>query len=375
VVVNQQDPYSIQWNLGVQHVFAKNYTAEIRYLGSRGVHLNTQDRINKVAKVHGPSDGLPTFFTAPTQAQLDALPLTLSQITARSSTLPSFSAAGFTNPVVQFTPNGGSIYHSLAMQLNRRFENGLQFQTAYTWSHTIDDSTADFFSTLLTPRRPQDFQNLAADRSDSAIDRRHRFTFAAVYDIPFFKSGNWLKKNLLGNWEFAPIYTVESPEMADCQSGADSNLNGDSAGDRCVFNPNGTPGVGSGVTALTNTAGATVAYLAKNFNAQYVNAGSGAYTTAGRNTIPTSRINNVDLAAFKKFTITERTRFEFGAQVFNIFNHPQFVTGSINDVRSIAQTGGAVLNYLKPSSGTFNNARATFPSQARAMQLSLKLLF
>src|SRR4029077_18603687 len=78
--------------------------------------------------------------------------------------------------LVQFTPNGGSIYHGLALQLNRMFDNGLQFQTAYTWSHTIDDSTADFFSTVLTPRRPQDFQNLANDRASSAIDRRHRFT-------------------------------------------------------------------------------------------------------------------------------------------------------------------------------------------------------
>ena len=122
-------------------------------------------------------------------------------------------------------------------------------------------------------------------------------------------------------------------------------------------------------------AGATVAYLAKNSNAQYVTAGPGAFTTAGRNTIPTQRINNVDLAVLKRFSLTERTKFEFGAQAFNIFNHPQFVTGSINDVRSIAQTGSSVLNYLKPSSGTFNNARATFPSQARAIQLSAKLVF
>jgi hypothetical protein len=274
---------------------------------------------------------------------------------------------------VQFTPNGGSIYHGLAMQLNRKFDNGLQFQSAYTWSHTIDDSTADFFSTVLTPRRPQDFQNLAADRSTSAIDRRHRFTTALVYDMPFFKSGNWLEKNLLGNWEIAPIYTVESPEIADCQSGSDANLNGDSAGDRCVFNPAGTPGIGSGVTALKNTGGATVAYLAKNPNAQYVTAGSGAFTTAGRNTLPTQRINNVDLAVLKKFTITERTRFEFGAQAFNVFNHPQFVPGSINDVRSLGQTG--VTNYLKPSSLTFLQANQTFPSQARALQLSAKIIF
>ena len=118
-----------------------------------------------------------------------------------------------------------------------------------------------------------------------------------------------------------------------------------------------------------------VGYLANNPNAQYITAGQGALTNAGRNTIPTQRINNIDLNLLKRFAITERTRFEFGAQLFNIFNHPQYVPGSINDVRSIGQAGTAVLNYLKPSSGTFQDAKDTFPSQSRAIQLSLKLIF
>ena len=58
-----------------------------------------------------------------------------------------------------------SSYHGLALQLNRRFSNGLQFQGAYTWSHLIDNSTADFNTTALTPRRAQDFQNLTADKA------------------------------------------------------------------------------------------------------------------------------------------------------------------------------------------------------------------
>ena len=52
---------------------------------------------------------------------------------------------------------------------------------AYTWSHNIDDSTAEVFSTVTTPRRAQDAQNLRAERADSALDHRQRFTFAMVY--------------------------------------------------------------------------------------------------------------------------------------------------------------------------------------------------
>ena len=49
-------------------------------------------------------------------------------------------------------------------------------------------------------------------------------------------------KNIVGNWQFAPIYTFQSPEYATVQSGDDSNLNGDCAGDRAIFNPAGVPG-------------------------------------------------------------------------------------------------------------------------------------
>ena len=57
-VPNQKLPYSEQWNLGVQHMFAKNYTAEVRYVGTRGIHLSVQDRLNRQAVVT--SQQLPT---------------------------------------------------------------------------------------------------------------------------------------------------------------------------------------------------------------------------------------------------------------------------------------------------------------------------
>src|SRR5512140_776348 len=101
-----------------------------------------------------------------------------------------------------------------------------------------------------------------------------------------------MKKNILGNWELAPIYTFQSPEYATVRSGTDSNLNGDSAGDRTIINPAGDPLTGSGVTALHNSAGKTVAYLANNPNAYYIQAGAGALATAHRNTLALPRINN-----------------------------------------------------------------------------------
>src|SRR5262249_16596279 len=73
----------------------------------------------------------------------------------------------------------------------RRFTRTLPFKAAYTWSHNTDDSTADLFSTLLSPRRPQDFQNMSAEKAASFLDRRHRLTYTWVYELPgYSKSDN-----------------------------------------------------------------------------------------------------------------------------------------------------------------------------------------
>lgn len=373
-VPDQKLPYSIQWNFGIQHVFAKDYTFEARYLGTRGVHLDVQTRINRTGKT-SPTFFLPTYFTQPSQAVLDALPITLPMITARSSFDPRLSGAGFTSNIVEDSPIGRSSYHGLALQLNRRFSNGLQFIGAYTWSHLIDDSTADFFSTVLSPRRPQFFENQRAELATSALDHRQRFTFTAVYDVPWFKKGNWFLKNALGNLEIAPIFTYESPEMGTVQSQVDSNFNGDSFTDRTVINPAGNQNTGSTVKALTNTAGATVGYLANNPNARYVIAGPGAFANAGRNTLAGRPIDNLDINFLKRFAYKERVKIEFSAQFLNGLNHPQFIPGLLNQINSTSQTGGGVRNYLTPGKSNFNNPELAFSSNPRTIQLALKLIF
>jgi len=401
IPVDQKDPYSLQWDLSVQHKFGSNYSFEARYLGTRGDHLNVQTRINVQDRVDS-THFLPTYLAAPSQATLDALPNNLTSLLARPRIISAFAASNFKTNLVEFTPSGYSIYHGLALQASRQFSNGLQFLGAYTWSHTIDNSTADFFSTVITPRRPQDFQNVNADRSSSALDHRHRFSIAAFYDMPYFKSGNWLRRNVVGNWLLAPIYTYQTGEPADVQSSIDANLNGDAAGDRSIFNAKGISGTGSDITPLCTSALPSfatcgendfsakngppgpknfdsrpfmVAYLASNPNAQYITAGQGALANAGRNTLQTRSISNLDVTAAKRFSLTERMRLEFQAQFLNVLNHPQFTPGFANRVDSIGFTGSAATNYLTPSNAVFNQPEHAFPSNSRTLQLALKFIF
>jgi len=369
----QKLPYTETWNLGIEHVFGKKYTAEVRYVGTRGIHLPVQQQLNVQPKVSS-SLFLPTFLTTPDPATIAGLTTTLAQIQAQPRIIPAYSAAGFVNGITSFQPYGQSIYHGLQTQLTRSFSNNLQMLVAYTWSHAFDNSTADVFSTLLTPRRAQNSQNFAADYSTSALDRRQRLSFETIYNVPFFKgSSNWMAKNLLGNWEIAPQWQLQSPEFYTPQSGTDSNLNGDSAPDRTIFNPTGTPGTGTTVTPLKNGSGATVGYVAKNPNAQYIQAGSGALATTGRNTLATPRTNNWDLTLVKRFNTTERTTFEFAANAFNVFNHSQYIPGSVNTVNSIGYT--AITPFVRVNGTHFNDPSATFANNARVLQLVGKFIF
>ena len=384
---NFRNPAAVDWTLGIQHSFANSYVFEARYVGTHGYYLPVQDQIDKQSPLTS-TLFLPTFTSQPSQATLNALPVTLSELSAPGNNfVPAYAAAGFQSTITSYQPIGNSIYHGLALQLTRRFSHGLQFVGAYTWSHAIDDSTAEVFSTVLTPRRPQDSQDLANDRSTSALDRRQRFTLATVYDMPYFKGSNsWVVRNLAGNWLASPVYTYEAPEYIDVQSGVDSNLNGDSAGDRTLLNPSGIKGTGSGVSALcqiaacgTPGAGDTVAYLAANPTAQYIEAGPGAlepnngFTIAGRNTLRTRPINNLDFSIGKNFHLNERMYFTVQAQVFNLLNHPQFVPGFPSAVNPIGYT--ASKSIVEPENSAFNQPNLYFPSHARSMQLAAKFYF
>ncbi len=386
-VPNQTRPEAVQWNFGVQHVFANDYTFESDYIGTHGVYLPVQVQLNRQPVVT-PSNALPLYYSMPSQATLNSLTSTLSglnaQLAAGGNILPGYLAAGFDGIITSYQPWGNSIYNGWANTLTRRFSNGWQLVGAYTWSHNIDDSTAEVFSTYVTPRRPENAQDLALDRSSSALDHRQRFSIESIYDFNPFKNGNWLMKNVVGNWEIAPVYQYQTGTLYDVQSGTDSNLNGDTAGDRAFVNGGGNPGVGSGTTALKNSAGQTVAYLVNNPNARYITAPKGTFPNGGRNTGMLPPIDDIDITLAKNFNVTEKFKVQFALRAFNLFNHPQYVGGFISDVApaglalpgtNTSPTTSLVHNFLIPTQGIFADPSQAFSSNPRSMSLSLKVSF
>src|SRR5260370_16370065 len=108
---------------------------------------------------------------------------------------------------------------------------------------------------------------------------------------------------------------------------------------------------------VTTGSPSTVAYVAVNPNARYIEAQLAALANARRNTLPTRHINNFDISFTKKFNVTESKHFEFAGQFFNIWNHAQATPGAINDVSpastSVTTASPTFLHPPNPPSNAF----------------------
>jgi Carboxypeptidase regulatory-like domain len=386
-LADQVLPYSLNWTAEVQQTVAKDYTITARYVGTRGVHQLVQQQIDRLHAKVTPSSYIPTYLTAPDAATLANLPLNVGNLRLPTTWAdPAWANAGFTKAITSYQPQGWSFYSGLNLQVERRFNKGLLFLAAYTWSHNIDNQTATLNTSALSQRRVQDFGNLTPEKAASALDRRQRFTLSGVWEMPFLqKDNNWFKRNVIGNWQIAPVLTFESPEYFTVSSSLDSNLNGDTAGDRTILNPNGVAGTGTSVygldkngnkiaaTAAAASVNNVVAWVATNPNARYIQTGLGGLSNTGRNTEATRPISNIDLTIVKKFAVTERHHFEISGQAYNLFNHAQFIPGSIGDVGRISTSGSTA--YTSVSNANFNNPEKAFSSNPRLMQIVAKFIW
>ena len=96
IPVNQKDPKSIDWTLGVQHSFGSDLVVEVRYVGTRGIHLPAQIRLNTQPVVTS-ANQLPTYTsTTPSQATLDASTNDLGILESLNPIVPAYDAAAST---------------------------------------------------------------------------------------------------------------------------------------------------------------------------------------------------------------------------------------------------------------------------------------
>ncbi|HXN21314.1 MAG TPA: carboxypeptidase regulatory-like domain-containing protein [Candidatus Dormibacteraeota bacterium] len=365
-------PYLQTTTLGIEHELFRGWILSTRYLHTKGTHLSVQARLN-AGIVPPRSAFLPTYFSSseiPSLAVRDTMP-TVKQFMAQ--VVRPFDQYGFTQFLTTHLPIGNSTYDAGSLEIERKFSSGLSLGANYTFSKFIDVGTNEFFNSYINPRRPQDWRNVKNERGLSVLDVPHRFVAHFVWDLPWLRGTSGLAHNLLSNWTLSGEYTISSGQPFTALSLANSEGNGDRQTQRTIFNPSGTSNTGSTVTPVLNSRDDVVAYVAKNSTARYIQAQTGSFPTAGRNTLRAPGISNADFNITKIFNIREETRLQFSSQFFNVFNHPQFTAANL---LAVDQRLG--LNYAYVGLPSFNVMRdpdTGGTGGARIIQFVLKLLF
>lgn len=383
IILDQTTPYTLSWAVSYQRQITDDMGIEFRFLSTRSRKLPVQVQFNG-GIVRDQDLIIPTFFNQPTAAQLAGLP-TLGAITAASPTVGVRGLAqyGFGAAVTGFPNVGKSWYDGGSVSLTRRFSRALGLTAAYTFSKTLDNSTNELNSSALNPRRPEDGFNIENEKGLSALDVPHRFVTSFNYDFTLFdRIENPVGQLFLKGWQANGIFQIQSGQPITIRSGIDSNRNLDAAGDRATFNPNGDPNVGSGIRALALVNGVitpvalgnpnTVAYVALNPNAAYVQTGFLARSNLGRNTFRTRGFNETDLVLIKntRFGTDGRFNLQIGAEIIDLFNQrPRTIGGTGAQVEALftggvgSQTAAFAIpgnaNFLDYSGGLFTGRTIT----------------
>jgi len=184
-------------------------------------------------------------------------------------------------------------------------------------------------------------------------------------------SSNGIVRNVIADLSLMGTISYGSSPRVPLFSGLDTAMNGNGLGSGVFVNPLGIPGLGAGVTPLTNSFGQTVAYVANDPNAQFVSGGIGTFSTE-RPTLVLDETRNIDMAVVKRFTAPDRAKLELRADAFNLFNHAQF-TGM--PVSTLGAGSSMTPNFLLVSNPQFKNVRGSLSGNPRTIQLALRVIF
>ena len=307
-----------EWNFNVQRELWTNNVLTVAYVGAKGSHIFVTENINQATPgpgAVGPRRPYPN--------------------------LADGTSVG---------PWGNSIYNSLQTTFERRFSRGLSFLGAWTWSHSIDDSSGTGSEGIQNP------YNLALYRGNSTFDLRHNLTLSWTYELPFGRGKRFLRDAkgplqwVAGGWQMNSIDTFQTgtPFTATMQT---NTLN-----------------VGSGTQWPNRIGSGQLANpTIKLWFDPTAFAAPGAYTfgNEGRNTLYGPPTRQVDLSFFKNlaFSADGARRLQFRAEAFNVFNTPQFNNPN-------AQIGFAGVGQITSAGNP-----PLYQRTSREIQVALKVYF
>jgi hypothetical protein len=345
----------------------------VGYVGARGRHMRFQaDDVNMVYPntTNGTpgSNNIQGPFTYPLTwpvPNTDPNPTGPNNTCAGTSPpTPPPCAWPVFNPLMGRTQmamfDGNYSYNGLQVQLRKAMAHGLQVEGSYTWSKNLDDGggsvASDPFrnsiSTLLWFCK-------ACRRGLTDQDQRHNFTANYEWDIPTPASFKGPAKAIVGNWEAGGVLTIQSgtPFTVLVQGDPLGQNNTDAyqypdrvAGPGCK-NPVNPQNADQYIKLACFTAPSLVNQLGN----------------AGRNSVIGPGLVDMDFSLFKNIPvprISEAFKAQFRAELFNVFNRPNFT--SPNDNRVILNPDNTTATSDNPGAITLTN------TNSRQIQFALK---
>jgi len=323
VAMNFRNGLVHKWNVAIQHELPWQSALELAYVGNHQAKQLFQ----------------PDWNACPNMGTTD------SSITCAK--LRPFPNIGSISGTASF---GYGNYHGLTAKFDKRYSNGLQFLTAYTYGHALANTGTTLSGSggfgIPDPR------NYGSGYSSAAWDLRHNFTSSFSYDIPFGRgkkygagmnralngvAGNWQVNGILALHTGAP-YTLR---WNGCQGVWNACRPDLVAGKDPKLAPSGgqSPDLWFDTSAVTRAAPLTGGNLGLQSN----------------NEPP---LKNMDFSIFKDFAFTERWRLQFRAEGTGIFNTPQFAKPDHN-----------------MQNANFGKVTSTVAGTERHLQFQLRLQF
>lgn len=308
-----------QYSLSVEREFARDFVAQVSYVGNKGRHLNTSGVDN------------------------NQVPETKLGQGRSASPYPIFGT------ITGSTNNAISNYNALQATITKRMSSGLQFSANYTWSHFLSDMDSSGWGSRGGWQDYQNAYNIHANYSNSNFDIRHMLKGYAVYELPFGKGKQFLNHGLivdeiLGGWQLSGTFVYQGGNPISVTTGGNNtsgNLSGSSKQFAILVGDYKKPWQSYNLKTKTYS-GATYKYHSLNawFN-DNVEAGGDTlgsqpwqnpsdyanhYGTFRRNKIYGPGLSNINFSFGKSFDVVpdRGVKFQLRAEATNILNHPSF---------------------------------------------------
>ena len=264
----------------------------------------------------------------------------------------------FLSSAIMYHSEGNASYHALQLDLERRFSNGLQFRTNYTWAKNLDHGSALASSQNQNgPGQIMSPYNLRADWGPASHDVQHSASANASYELPMGRGKQFLGNvsgvagALLSGWQANGIVSLQAGFTVTPLVG--SNRSGD-ANVRSTDRPNANPAFsGDRIVGDVNRWFDPNAFVLQT---------AGTYGNAGKGILKGPGLASVDFSLFKNTRLTERMELQFRSEFFNMFNRT-----NLNFPSPVVFSG----SDYSPAAGRISKTATT----SRQIQFGMKLIF